>query len=228
MARGPQAFAPATRDATVLSNPEGLANRQIEAVCSLFEALVLSGCTMTLHGSSLPASGGEHVISHALDMMSDADGEPHDLHGRQVGVATVVAAALWERMMSMEKPRLAPVYPPLDPAVWGPATPAVVRQRDAKVAAVDAACEVLSHAGAWDELRKRVSDHLLAPATLQRRLQRADGAWNLSQIGCARERFLTAIRHGGAMRGRFTSIDLAHVVGVLPDAAEEIVDRWVA
>jgi hypothetical protein len=35
------------------------------------------------------------------------------------------------------------------------------------------------------------------------------------------------VRHCGAMRERFTSIDLGWLTGVLPGAAEEIVDEWL-
>lgn len=212
-------------EATVFAHPEELVRGEQGAVRSLFEALVLSGCTMTLHGSSLPASGGEHVISHTLDMMSDADGTAHDLHGRQVGVATVVSAVLWEQMMELDAPRFEPVEPPMDPSVWGPAAGAVARQHQTKKSTIAAAREKLSRPGAWDALRAEVAPHLLAPSLLQQRLRLAEGAWKLSHIGCSRERFLTAIRHGGAMRGRFTSIDLAHMVGVLPNDA--LVDTWV-
>ena len=48
---------------------------------------------MTMAETSAPASGGEHLISHSLDMMSSIDGQPHDLHGRQVGIGTILAAA---------------------------------------------------------------------------------------------------------------------------------------
>ena len=59
---------------------------------------------MTLQGSSLPASGGEHLVSHTLDMMSHVDGVPHDLHGRQVGVSTILVAAMYERALAIETP----------------------------------------------------------------------------------------------------------------------------
>ena len=214
-------------DATVFSQPEGLVVGQLDAFRSLFEALVLSGCTMTLHGSSLPASGGEHVISHTLDMMSETDGVAHDLHGRQVGVATVVAATLWERILRVEPSTLRPVYPPLDSAIWGPALDAVTRQHEAKRAAIDSACAKLIQPTVWESIRERIGPLLLEPSQLRERLRRAGGAASLADIGCSRERFLTALRHGGAMRGRFTSLDFAYVAGVLPAQAEEIVDTWV-
>jgi glycerol-1-phosphate dehydrogenase [NAD(P)+] len=213
-------------ESSVFATPEALAEGEEHAVRSLFEALVLSGCTMTLHGSSLPASGGEHVISHTLDMMSEADGTPHDLHGRQVGIGTVVSAALWERMMQVQAPRFDPVFPPFSPSLWGRAAHAVKEQLEAKRAVLTQACEALSRPGAWDRVRSAVSPHLRSPKLLRQRLRAAHGAFKLDQIGCTRERFLTAIHHAPAMRARFTSLDLAHVMGILPEETEAIVDAW--
>ena len=49
-------------------------------------ALMLNGIAMEICGSSRPASGSEHLISHALDAISN---RPR-LHGLQVGVASYV------------------------------------------------------------------------------------------------------------------------------------------
>jgi glycerol-1-phosphate dehydrogenase [NAD(P)+] len=50
---------------------------------------------MGVAGSTAPASGMEHAVSHLLEMAAAARGEPGSLHGTQVGVASVVAAATW-------------------------------------------------------------------------------------------------------------------------------------
>jgi glycerol-1-phosphate dehydrogenase [NAD(P)+] len=50
----------------------------------LVDSLTMSGIAMEVAGNSAPASGSEHLISHALDQMT---GTPQ-LHGIQVGVAT--------------------------------------------------------------------------------------------------------------------------------------------
>ena len=54
---------------------------------------MLNGIAMEICGSSRPASGSEHLISHALDASS---ARPR-LHGLQVGVATYVASRLQGR-----------------------------------------------------------------------------------------------------------------------------------
>lgn len=53
-------------------------------------ALMLNGIAMEICGSSRPASGSEHLISHALDATS---ARPR-LHGLQVGMATYIACRL--------------------------------------------------------------------------------------------------------------------------------------
>lgn len=50
----------------------------------LVDSLTMSGIAMEIAGNSAPASGSEHLISHALDKFLE---KPH-LHGIQVGIAT--------------------------------------------------------------------------------------------------------------------------------------------
>ncbi len=63
-------------------NPKGMA--------LLGTALMLNGIAMEISGSSRPASGSEHLISHALDATSK---RPR-LHGLQVGVAAYLISRL--------------------------------------------------------------------------------------------------------------------------------------
>ena len=64
--------------------------RDLEGTLALATALLLNGVAMSIAGSSRPASGSEHLISHALDQIS---ARPR-LHGLQVGVATYVVSLL--------------------------------------------------------------------------------------------------------------------------------------
>ena len=61
-----------------------------ESAWIVVKALVSSGVAMSIAGSSRPASGAEHLVSHQLDRIA---AEPA-LHGHQVGVASVVTAYL--------------------------------------------------------------------------------------------------------------------------------------
>lgn len=58
---------------------------------TLADALVLSGMAMIHAGTSRPASGAEHEISHAVDELY----EGRALHGAQVAFGCIVSAALY-------------------------------------------------------------------------------------------------------------------------------------
>ncbi len=82
-------FAALVADSSVyqfMSHPE----RDLEGVQLLATALMLDGISMAVCGSSRPASGSEHLISHALDAIS---ARPR-LHGLQVGIATYLVSHL--------------------------------------------------------------------------------------------------------------------------------------
>jgi len=62
----------------------------LEGIRLLATALMLNGIAMEICGSSRPASGSEHLVSHALDAIS---ARPR-LHGLQVGVASYIVSIL--------------------------------------------------------------------------------------------------------------------------------------
>jgi len=70
-------------------------------LADLVRLLTLSGIGMGVAGSTAPASGMEHAVSHLLEMAATAIGRTSkpgrgpSLHGEQVGVASIVAAATW-------------------------------------------------------------------------------------------------------------------------------------
>lgn len=57
----------------------------------LAQGLIKSGCAMCIIGSSRPASGSEHKISHSLDHLYPPR---KTLHGEQVGIAALFTMAL--------------------------------------------------------------------------------------------------------------------------------------
>ncbi|MEQ8849751.1 iron-containing alcohol dehydrogenase family protein [Botrimarina sp.] len=65
-------------------------HRDAESLQVMATALMISGVAMAICGSSRPASGAEHLISHALDRSSK---RPR-YHGLQVGVAAYLTSRL--------------------------------------------------------------------------------------------------------------------------------------
>ena len=66
----------------------------------MVDSLTMSGIAMEIAGSSAPASGSEHLISHALDKVL----ERPELHGLQVGVSTYLMSLVQQhRSVRIEK-----------------------------------------------------------------------------------------------------------------------------
>lgn len=64
----------------------------------IMEGLVLAGTAISLYGSSRPASGCEHHISHYWEMVFEQAGKRPAPHGIQVGVGTVLILRLAEAL----------------------------------------------------------------------------------------------------------------------------------
>ena len=192
-----------------------------------------SSIAMTITGTSSPASGGEHLISHFLDMLAIRDNRSHDLHGRQVGVASILMAALYERVMRVETPEFHQLPEKIDTEFWGTLSPVVQREYGKKMEKFPMAVSYLTTQRNWLKLKKSITSSLNSPAKLKTCLQKAGGAHRFSDLQdsgqpLAREKFVRTVLCANQMRERFTILDLAFLFGILPGSLEEIIDRWVA
>ncbi len=215
-----------------LENPVGIKNREPAAIKALFEALLFSSIAMTITGTSSPASGGEHMISHTLDMVAGRDGTKHDYHGRQVGVSSILMAALYAKVMSIEKPVFVEVPPSIHSGFWGNLSHVVEKEYERKLSKFERAAEFLSQGDNWNSLRNIIRPNLVPAAKLKNCLVQAGGAYRFSDIrdndcGLEREKFLMTVKHANEMRERFTILDLAVLLGIIPQGVDQLVEEWV-
>ncbi len=70
----------------LVANADSIKPGLEESAWIVTKALVSSGVAMSIAGSSRPASGAEHLVSHQLDRIAPG----RALHGHQVGVASIV------------------------------------------------------------------------------------------------------------------------------------------
>ena len=83
---------------------EGLVNREEESVKVLMEALVIVGIAMAFVGSSRPASGSEHHLSHYFEITGIVRNEDYFTHGIDVAYSTVITAGLREKILNTPWP----------------------------------------------------------------------------------------------------------------------------
>ena len=207
-------------------HPEQIKARAPKAMEALFDALLLTGVSMNMAGTSAPCSGGEHMVSHTLDMMASLDGTEHDLHGRQVGVGTILASELYRRVLAVESPMFRAPLAEIDRPFWGRLADGVGAEYAGKSDRLGAAAQTLRQKDRWDVLRETLAPMLRTPEKLRDCLSRASAAHKAEQIKSTRERLLQAFLHGHEIRSRVTILDLARLVGIMPAAADEIVEQW--
>ncbi len=84
---------------TTLSLADGLVKRDEKSVGALMEALVVVGIMMSFAGSSRPASGSEHHLSHFFEITGILEGSDYFSHGIDVAYSTVITAGVREKLL---------------------------------------------------------------------------------------------------------------------------------
>jgi len=204
------------------------------------EAILVSGFSMAVAGSSAPASGGEHLVSHYWDMEQLDQGLPLlGLHGTQVGVATLLSALLFERLLALDPATIDPAALAArrpDPSALDALTskhttlrPEVVseirRQLERKQKlGPELAAELALVKARWPDLRARIAAVMLPAATIERALADAGCVDRPSALGCARDRAIHTLRVCRHMRDRYVALDLMDDLGLLDGWAADVVD----
>lgn len=82
---------------------KGIIKREEKAIAELMDSLVLVGVLMSFSGSSRPASGSEHHLSHFFEITGILKNEPYLSHGIDVLYSSYVTQVLREKLIALEK-----------------------------------------------------------------------------------------------------------------------------
>jgi glycerol-1-phosphate dehydrogenase [NAD(P)+] len=200
-----------------------------EAVTLLFQLLLVSGLSMAVTGTSSPASGGEHLLSHYWDMTRLRDGRPINLHGAQVGVGSMVIDELYSRVLNVDfhaaefKPT--PSFEAAERGIrdhFGSLANAVWPQYRAKLEGRSA--RDLERLGLHQlEIKDEIRHTLAIGRGVWHALTAAGAPVRVGEIGVSAAELGEAVRHGREIRTRFTVLDVAAELGILDAFAAELV-----
>ncbi len=197
---------PLFESAAALMAGDGAAMRR------LVRTLVLSGFGTAICGNSQPASQGEHLISHYVDMLGDA-GWPAAFHGEQIAVTTLTMARLQERMLAGPAPRLeadqddeASFQRQFGPELGASCWAEFERKRltPARAAALN---ERL--AAGWDRIREQIARIVRPSRYLAEVLARAGAPRKPEDLGWPQAFYRQATANARKIRNRYTFLDLA-------------------
>lgn len=213
-----------------LERPRDIKNVKSDAIKGLFEALFWTGVVMTMAGSSAPASGGEHLLSHTLDMIADVHGREHNMHGAQVALGTIVSAAIYEELLKIDRPTFTNLPDNIDTRFWSDSAVAksVGRQYEAKKEQLETVRSKLSQQDAWETLKAKLKPVVRNPQEIKDCLKEAGSACSIGDLNLSRKHIAEAFDHMHEIRKRFTVVDLAWLTGILPKRADEIIDEWLS
>ncbi|MEM1008411.1 MAG: sn-glycerol-1-phosphate dehydrogenase [Myxococcota bacterium] len=214
-----------------------LAERDVEAVGRLTASLCLSGLAMSVAGSSSPASGAEHLISHYIDMTHFAFGEGHDFHGCQVGVGTITTAALYECLAQFDITGLdveqrVRDWQPLEAHKFllqkrfGTLFSAVLPHAEKAYPTPDELERRLSLLQAeWSSILTDLQRSLRAARDIREELISAGCPVRFRELGVSDERAWRAVSYCKDIRARYTVLHLAAELGVLEIWARKVLQE---
>lgn len=196
----------------LLDHADALAAGNVEAMRHLARTLLLSGIGMTICHGSYPASQGEHLISHFIDMFAPTD-RASFFHGEQVGVATLTMARIQERLLSGPVPAPTPTRmdrqalcaalgDAIGESCWREFAPK--RLDGARAAGLRRLL-----AESWPEVGAEITRVIVPAERLDRALARADAPRSAAEIGLEPAFYARAVAHARYLRDRYTFLDLA-------------------
>lgn len=207
-----------------------------QAIEHLFEGLIMAGIAMQISASSRPASGSEHRFSHLWEMQALGHDKPAVPHGFKVGVGTIAAAALYERVLTRD---LSAINIDALCEAWPSRTEIerTVRQsHDIPQLAENAVEESLAKyldatqlrerltllRKRWPVIRERVSAQLMTAEELRSLLQAAGCPTHPQEIGVSMAQLRESYTLARTIRARFTVLDLVNETGILAACVDEL------
>lgn len=197
----------------LLAQPGALVGGDLAVMRRLVRTLVLSGFGMTICGGSYPASQGEHLLSHYIEMMRPPE-LPAALHGEQTGVCALAMARLQDRILARDAP---PVVRPTavdrddvlrrfgrerGEACW--------RELEAKRIDRELADQLNARlAAGWTAMRDRIRAVTLGHARMAGVLAAAGAPTAPRDLGWSDALLDDAFAHAREIRNRYTFLDLA-------------------
>lgn len=197
---------------TLFSDPQAIAKRDPAALECLARVLTLSGFGMTICGGSTPASQGEHMISHFIDMVPPA-GWAGAYHGEQVAVTTVTSAAVQEFILSSSAPVLteSKTTRAMVDGVFGDDLGKLCweeyKQKRLYGEIVEKTNERL--ATVWPELQQHQALRGWSSERVRNTLKQAGAPTKPQDLGLSPDYYRTAVTYARTIRNRFSFLDIA-------------------
>jgi len=208
---------------------EGLLNREPDAVMAVFEGLIVCGLAMNYAGVSRPASGGEHYLSHVIDMRAVEYGYRAELHGLQCAVGTAVMVGLYEKIKKItpDREKALAYVAGFDVEIWNRTLRSFVGKAAESMIALEKRekkYDPFSHKerlekiiANWDAILRIIDEELPGYAELEAMLDKIGVPKTLNDIGVDEALLPTIFQCTKDMRDKYVLARLAWDLGILEE-----------
>ena len=192
----------ASLEAELFASARGIAKSDTNSIALLLKISLLSGFGMTIAGGSYPASQGEHMIAHAMEMLT----KTNHLHGEEIGITTLTMARMQEKILrngghikpnDFDEIKLSELF---GEKITKEAKEAFKKKLDS--------CLRGSDKMDWDTVRERIAPIMLSPEQLEAILVAADAPTHPEMLAWESVHYKTATETARYLRDRFTFLDI--------------------
>lgn len=193
----------------LFNHADKLLSGDLHVIALLMNTLLASGRGMVVAGGSYPASQGEHLIAHTMEMKYGSSGA---FHGEEIAVTTLIMAEIQETFLA--SPLTFSLVPDVKAEIehYFPLEMAesIYAESQAKFQLCHEQYAAISEKIASEEvrIRDRIREVTLPSRDLCRILEKADVGVKAESVGWDQERLALATRNACLIRNRFTFLDL--------------------
>lgn len=220
----------------IISKSGRLKERDPELIGDIMSALLLTGASISLYGSSRPISGAEHHMSHYWEVLGEQRGKPYAMHGEQVAVGTVQALMLIEELKNTapDFDRARKAAAAYDAAEWEKEI------RRAYGSAADAIIELEASSGknstegrltridrieeSWDKIRELLSS-MYSSEYMRDMLFDTGCPCNPKDIGITEDILRDTFLYCKDTRARYTVYQLVWDLDLMEELSENVINR---
>ncbi len=192
----------------IINNKEG-------STLKLMDALCMSGIAMAMCGSSRPASGAEHHLSHFWEMRFLALNKKQILHGTKVGISSAIISQIYHKLADIENISHSIKNPPvLNESYlynsYGKLTDEVINDN------YPDPIEKIDHnklVSNWTEIRK-ILKAIVQPDKIRQLLKLTGGSIYPSDIGIDNALVFEGVKFCRYLRPRLTMLRISDIIDI--------------
>ena len=202
-----------------------LLQRDSTVITSLMEGLNLGGIAMLIAGKSSPASGGEHLISHFLDMyVHQKKQEIFAYHGLQVGIGILISSLIYDYLKTLSSDQVNELISStiidyeseintLESDIFNGIS--LKKEFKKKRTIIKKLRKELPDK--WEKIKKTIFSFTHSYSDMRKYLSDAQCPLTFREIGVNDDLGYNAIMFSRYIRGRLTILDIAGELGILKE-----------